>query len=96
MELCSLRAIYLRPNYGNRLTGLDLIDRAPDELWMELSDTVEETGIKAILRKRNAKKQNGCTKKDLNDPDNHDGVPRTRHPGVCTEVGLTKHYYEQS
>ena len=49
----------------NRFKGLDLIDRLPNKLWMELSDTVEETGIKAILRKRNAKKQNGCTKKIL-------------------------------
>ena len=35
-------------------------------------------------------------KKDLHDPDNHDGVPRTRHPGVCTQASLRKHYYEQS
>ena len=44
----------------NRFKGLDLIDRVPDELWMEVHDTVQETGIKTILKKRNAKKQNGC------------------------------------
>ena len=32
----------------NRFKGLDLIDRVPDELWMEVPDTVEETGIKTI------------------------------------------------
>ena len=32
----------------NRFKGLDLIDRVPDELWMEVHDTVEETGIKTI------------------------------------------------
>ena len=32
----------------NRFKGLDLIDRVPDELWTELSDTVQETGIKTI------------------------------------------------
>ena len=32
----------------NRFKGLDLIDRAPDELWMEVCDTVQETGIKTI------------------------------------------------
>ena len=32
----------------NRLKGLDLIDRVPDELWTEVSDTVQETGIKII------------------------------------------------
>ena len=30
----------------NRIKGLDLIDRVPDELWMEVRDMVEETGIK--------------------------------------------------
>ena len=33
---------------GNIFKGLDLIDRVPDELWMEIGDTVEETGIKTI------------------------------------------------
>ena len=32
----------------------------PDELWMEVYDTVQEAGIKTSPRKRNAKKQNGC------------------------------------
>ena len=44
----------------NRFKGLDLIDRRPDELWTEVCDTVQETGIKTIPMKRNAKKQNGC------------------------------------
>ena len=44
----------------NTFKGLDLIDRVPDELWMEVCDTVQETGIKTILGKRHAKKQNGC------------------------------------
>ena len=43
----------------NRLKELDLMDRVPDELWIEVHDTVQETGIKTIPRKRNAKKQNG-------------------------------------
>ena len=42
----------------NRFKGLDLIDRVPDELWNEVRDIVQETGIKTW--KRNAKKQNGC------------------------------------
>ena len=32
----------------NRFKGLDLIDRVPDELWMEVPDIVQETGIKPI------------------------------------------------
>ena len=34
----------------NRFKGLDLIDRVPDELWMEVRDIVQETGIKTIPR----------------------------------------------
>ena len=44
----------------NRLKGLGLIDRVPDELWMEVCDIVQETRIKTISMERNAKKQNGC------------------------------------
>ena len=39
----------------NRFKGLDLIDRLPDELWNEVRDTVQETGIKTIPEK-NAKR----------------------------------------
>ena len=40
----------------NRFKGLDLIDRVPDELWTEVRDIAQETGIKTIpTRKRNAK-----------------------------------------
>ena len=35
-------------------------------------------------------------KKDLNKPDNQDYTPRARHLGVCSQVGLRKHYYKQS
>ena len=41
----------------NRFKGLDLIDRVPDELWTEVRDIVQETGIKTIpMGKKNAKK----------------------------------------
>ena len=36
----------------NRFKGLDLIERMPDELWMEVCDTVQETGIKTIPKKK--------------------------------------------
>ena len=39
----------------NRFKGLDLIDRVPDELWMEVCDTVQETGIKAIPKEKKCK-----------------------------------------
>ena len=44
----------------NRFKGLDLIDRLPDELWMEVRDIVQETGIKTIPKKKKCKRQNGC------------------------------------
>ena len=47
----------------NRFKRLDLIDRVPDELWMEVHDTVQEIGIRSSPRKRNAKKQNGCLRR---------------------------------
>ena len=40
----------------NRFKGLDLIDRVPDELWMEVHDIVQETGIKIIPKKKKCKK----------------------------------------
>ena len=40
----------------NRFKGLDLIDRVPEELWMEVLDTVQETGIKTIPKKKKCKK----------------------------------------
>ena len=40
----------------NRFKELDLIDRQPDELWMEVHDTVQETGIKTIPKKKKCKK----------------------------------------
>ena len=48
---------------SNRFKGLDVIDRVPDELWMEVHDIVQETGIKTIPGERNAKKQNGCLRR---------------------------------
>ena len=47
----------------NRFKGLDLIDRVPGKLWMEVHDIVQETGVKTIPKKRNAKKQNGCLRR---------------------------------
>ena len=44
----------------NRIKGLDLINRVPKELWMEVCDIVQEAVIKTIPRKRNSKRQNGC------------------------------------
>ena len=45
---------------SNRFKGLDLIDRVPDELWNEVRDIVQETGIKTIPVEKKCRKANGC------------------------------------
>ena len=40
----------------NRLKGLDLVDRVPEELWTEVHDIVQEAGITTIPKKRKCKK----------------------------------------
>ena len=40
----------------NRFKGLDLIDRVPEELWMEVHNTVQEAVIKTIPKKKKCKK----------------------------------------
>ena len=56
----------------NRFKGLDLIDRVPDELWMEVHDILQETGIKPIPKGKKMQKSkmavwggltNSCEKK---------------------------------
>ena len=47
----------------NIFKGLDLIDRVPDELWTEVRDSVQETGIKTIPKKKKSKKQNVCLRR---------------------------------
>ena len=49
----------------NRFKGLDLIDRVPDELWMEVCDTVQETGIKTIPKKKKCKKAKWLSEETL-------------------------------
>jgi len=48
----------------NRSKGLDLLDKMPDELWTEVHDISQETGIKTLPKKKKCKKtQNGCLKR---------------------------------
>ena len=49
----------------NRFKGLDLIDRVPDELWLEVRDTVQETGIKTIPMEKNCTKAKWLSERDL-------------------------------
>ena len=49
----------------NRFKGLDLIDRVPDELWMEVRDIVQEIGIKTIPKKKKCKKAKWMSEETL-------------------------------
>ena len=49
----------------NRFKGLDLIDRVPDELWNEVRDIVQETGIKTIPMEKKCKKAKWLSGEDL-------------------------------
>ena len=49
----------------NRFKGLDLIDRVPDELWTEVHDIVQETGIETIPKKKKCKKAKWLSEEDL-------------------------------
>ena len=49
----------------NRFKGLDLIDRVPDELWNEVRDIVQETGIKTNLKKKKCKTAKGLSEDAL-------------------------------
>ena len=49
----------------NIFKGLDLIDRVPDELWREVHDIVQETGIKTIPKKKKCRKVKGLSEEAL-------------------------------
>ena len=49
----------------HRFKGLDVIDRVPEELWMEVRDIVQETGTKTIPKKKKCKTAKWLTEEDL-------------------------------
>ena len=49
----------------NRFKGLDLTDRVPDEIWKEIHDIVQKTGVKTILKKKKCKKAKWLSKEAL-------------------------------
>ena len=53
----------------NRFKGLDLIDRVPEELWMEVCDIVQEEGIKTIPKKKKCKKAKWLSEEALQIPE---------------------------
>ena len=65
----------------NRFKGLDLIDREPDELWTEVHDIVQETGIKTILMEKKGKKAKSLSEEALQISEKRRGSKRQRRKG---------------
>ena len=61
---CDLNQI-LTVEVRNRFKGLDLIDRVPEELWTEVHDIVQESGIKTIPKKKKCKKAEWLSEETL-------------------------------
>ena len=59
----------------NRFKGLDLIDRVPEELWMEVHDTVEESGIKTIPKNKKSKKAKWLSEEALRLAEKRKDIP---------------------
>ena len=47
----------------NKFKGLDLMETMPEELWIEVHDIVQETGIKTTPKEKKSKKPNGCQRR---------------------------------
>ena len=54
---------YYTVGVTTRFKGLDLVDRVPEELWVEVGDSVQEAVIKSIPKKKKCKKANGCLRR---------------------------------
>ena len=65
----------------NRFKGLDLIDRLPDELWTEVHDIVQETGIKTIPKKKKCKKAKWLSREALQIAVKKKGSKKQRRKG---------------
>ena len=68
----------------NRFKGIDLIDRVPDELWTEVHDIVQETGIKTIPKKNKCRKAKWLTEKAVQMADKRREVENKGKKERCT------------
>ena len=68
----------------NRFKGLDLIDRVPIELWMEVHATVQETGIKTIPMKKECKKAKWLSEEEIAEKREVKGKEKEKiYPSEC-------------
>ena len=77
----------------NRFKRLDLIDRVPEELWMEVHDIVQETGIKTIPKKTKCKKSKWLSEEALQIAEKRHERQRSKgkiHPFECRVLKTIK------
>ena len=79
----------------NRYKGLDLIDRVPDELWAEVHDTVQETGIKTIPMEKKCKKPKWLSEEALQIPVKRSERQRRKGKIYPFECRVPKHSKER-
>ena len=60
-----IKSLMITVEVTNRVKGLELINRVPEELWMEVHDIVQETGIKTIPKEKKCKKTKKLSEEDL-------------------------------
>ena len=65
--MTQIKSLMIMVEVTNRFKGLDLIDRVPDELWIEARDIIQETGSKTILKKKKCRKAKRDKKTFLSD-----------------------------
>ena len=70
----------------NRFKGLELIDRVPDQLWTEVPDIVQETGIKTIPKKKKCKKRKMAVWGGLTNSCEQNGNEKQRRKGKSTHL----------
>ena len=80
----------------NRLKGLDLIDRVPEELWMEVHDIVQETGMKTIPKKKTCNKAKWLSEESLQIAVKRRGVKsKKRRKDISIENRVPKNSQEK-
>ena len=72
---------YYTVEVRNRFKGLDLIDSLPDELWMEVSDIVQKTGIKTFPKEKKCKKAKWLSREALQIAVKKKGSKKQRRKG---------------
>ena len=78
----------------NRFKGLDLIDRVPEELWMEVHDIVQEAVIKTISKKKKCKKAKWLSDESLQIAEKRREAKAKIYPSECRVPKNSKKRYE--